>query len=343
MDKTLSQEEVDALLQAMKTGEVAVDEKAAAAPSGEEVKVIAYNFRKPRLISGDQLQGFQVLHDIFVKSLQSSLFVTLKNAVEVKLVAIDQFTYGEFILSLLRPTYIAVMSTSPNVGDIAIEMNLPMVMSMIDILLGGDGGTVQEPRELTPIEQAISSDIMNVVTTELKSAWSSVADIDFQTQSFESNPEYIQLTTSEALVLSVTLDMRMGELSGVMNICYPFAMIQPMLHRFSARIGGGKRDATRSEKKHEEMLAAMGQVELGVHAVLGRTHVTASEVANLKPRDIICLDNRCATPLEVHVGDRLCYYAEAGKFHKRAAIRLLYDKHEAEDRRKGSATISKQV
>ncbi len=323
MDKTLSQEEVDALLQAMKTGDVKLEGEPAQVGGGaQDVKVVAYNFRKPTLVSGDQLRGFQVMHDLFVKGLQSALFVALKTAVEVKLVAVDQFTYGEFVLSLLRPTYIGVLSTTPNIGEIAIELNLPIVLSMIDILLGGDGNTVQEPRELTAIELSISSDIMDVVVGELKSAWSSVADLSFSVQSYESNPEYIQLATSEAQVLSVTLDLRMGEISGIMNICYPYQMLQPMLGRLSSRIGG-RRDVAKSDRKHDDMLTAIGPVTLDVHTVIGHSTIMTSQLASLRPGDVICLDQTVRTPAEVYIGDRLAFRGVMGRCNNRAAVRLI--------------------
>ncbi|MFH0878848.1 MAG: flagellar motor switch protein FliM [Lentisphaerota bacterium] len=322
MDKTLSQEEVDALLQAMKTGEVKVEEEQPKV-GVDEVKVVEYNFRKPRLVSGDQLRGFQVLHDVFVKSLQTALFVSLKTSLEIKLVAIDQFTYGEFVLSLLKPTYIAVLSTTPNCGDVAVEMNLPIVMAMIDILLGGDGTSPQEPRELTAIELSISSDIMEVVTQELTNAWASITDMKFAAQSYESNPEYVQMATSEALVMSVTLDMRLGEISGVLNICYPFLMLQPMLDKISSRVGA-KRDVggSKTERSHDEILTSMNAVPLDVHAVLGRSSVLASQVANLKPGDIIRLDRRIDKPVEILVGNRLCFQGQAGQSNGKAAVKL---------------------
>jgi flagellar motor switch protein FliM len=321
MDKTLSQEEVDALLQAMKSGDVKTEAEAPKA-GAEEVKVVSYNFRKPTLVSGDQLRGFQVLHDLFVKGLQSSLFVTLKTSMEIKLVAIDQFTYGEFVLSLLRPTYIGVLTTTPNLGEIAVEMNLPLVMSMIDILLGGDGASSQEPRELTAIEMSISSDIMQVVVNELKSAWSSVMDIGFAVQSYESNPEYIQLATSEAQVLSVTLDMRLGEISGVMNICYPYQMVQPVLDRLSSRIGARRDTTSKAEKKHDEMVTAIGRVPLDLHTVIGHTTILASQLAALKPGDVICLDQALNQPADVLIGNRACFKGQIGQRNGHAAVRL---------------------
>ncbi|HBA84884.1 MAG TPA: flagellar motor switch protein FliM [Verrucomicrobia bacterium] len=323
MDKTLSQEEVDALLQAMKSGDVKTESEPAKA-SAEEVKVVSYNFRKPTLVSGDQLRGFQVLHDLFVKGIQSSLFVALKTSMEIKLVAIDQFTYGEFVLSLLRPTYIGVLATTPNIGEIAVEMNLPLILSMIDILLGGDGAGAQEPRELTAIEMSISSDIMEVIVAELKSAWAGIMDISFTVQSYESNPEYIQLATSEAQVLSVTLDLRMGEITGVLNICYPYQMVQPVLDRLSSRIGARK-DPTMSktEKKHDEMVTAIGTVPLDLHAVIGHSTILASQLASLKPGDVICLDQTLSHPAEVTIGTHACFKAQIGQRNGRAAVRLI--------------------
>mgnify|MGYP003589840600 CR=1 FL=1 len=330
MDKTLSQEEVDALLQAIKSGQVSGEEEKTKR-AVDEVKVVSYNFRKPHLVSGDQLRGFQLIHESFAKSVQTSLLANLKTPLEIKPVAIDNLSYGEFILSLLSPTFMAVLSTSPNMGDLVIEMNLPVVLSMIDILLGGEGTEVPEPRELTAIEQSIASNMMEYMLTELKAAWSNTVDITYKLQSVESNPEYVRVTTPESSILSATFDLRMGEISGTMNICYPFEMIQPVLDRVTARMSGRREKAAGAATDKEEMLRALQRVPLNLRAEIGRSSILASQLGKLKPGDVICLDKRIDSAAEVFIANRCCYKAEIGARRGKVAVKLVRRYSELED------------
>jgi len=339
MDNTLSQDEVDALLQAIKSGQV-VGEEDKVRQEADEVKVVSYNFRKPHLISSDQLRGFQMLHESFAKTLQSSLLANLKTPLDVKPVAIDNLTYGEFVLSLLSPTFMAVLSTTPNMGDLVIEMNLAVILGMVDILLGGDGGSVHEARELTAIEQSIAGAIMDHVLAELKSAWSGTVDFSFKVQSIESNPEYVQITTTESSILSATFDLRMGETTGTMNICYPFDMIQPILGRVTARMSGRREKTANTGTDREEMLLAVGGVPLKLRAEIGRSLLFASELGNLKLGDVVCLDKRIEDPVDVLMGDQVCFKGELGQSRGKVAVRL--SRRFSETGNGGSAPVPKK-
>jgi flagellar motor switch protein FliM len=322
MDKTLSQDEVDALLQAIKSGEPSGDEEKVR-QTADEVKVVTYNFRKPHLISSDQLRGFQMIHESFAKSLQSSLLANLKTPLEVKPTAIDNLTYGEFVLSLLSPTFLAVLSTSPDMGELVLEINISVILGMVDILLGGDGGSTYEARELTAIEQSIAGAILDHFLTELKVAWEDTVNITFKVQAIESNPEYVQIVSSESSILSATFDLRMGETTGTLNICYPFEMIQPILGRVTARMSGRRERASGPGNNREEVLAALGAVPLGIRAEIGRSVLLASQVGRLKLGDVLCLDKRADEPVDVFLGDRFCYAAELGLNRGKVAVRLL--------------------
>ena len=324
MDKTLSQEEVDALLGAIKSGDVSTDKAIEMVDTSEKVKVTTYNFRKPRLISNEQLRGFQMIHDSFVRGLQSSLLMNLRTTIEIKLVAVDVITYGEFVLSLSNPTYMSVLYMSAGMGEICIELNLPIVMSIIDILLGGDGSNTEEPRSLTAIELSVSGGLMEAILADLKAAWASVTDTNFQVQSYESNPEFMQLTTSEALVISVTLDLHLGDTSGILNMCYPYSVIQPVLSTLSARVQA-RSGRNRHGAKQENMKPALAQVPLDIRAVLGRSRVTANDLCHLRPGDLLCLENSFKEPLKIYIGDRLCYLADAGQSNGKVAIKITED------------------
>lgn len=323
MPDILSQDEVDALLAAIQKGEVDVAEQQDEQSSAQR-KVEPYDFHKPHLISNEQLRGLQIIHDTFAKGVQSNLSGLLRTAIEVKLVAIDQLLYSEFILSLYNPTFLSVINAPPLTGTFLVEMNLPIVMIMIDRLLGGLGQTVPAPRELTAIEVTIVNKVVRAVLDELRLAWgNTVENIEFELESHDFNPEFLRVAPPEASVLSVTLDWRFGETAGVMNLCYPFSMIKPMLSKLTAETLISKAPKEASVEERKKMAAIIKAIPVHARAILGRSVLSANQVADLKVGDIVCLQNRFDEPVELAVDGRPCFKAEIGRSRGKIALRLL--------------------
>ena len=170
MSEPLTQAEIDALRAAVKSGAAIEEHAEPAAPPSEQIKVVAYDFRKPHLIASDQHHALQVLHESLGKQFQAALLASVKTGAEVKLVAMDQISYGEFTLSLSNPTYVAALATKPNIGSVALQMDIPLVMAISDILLGGGGRISSEVRELTSLELKIFSSITTALLKEISAA-----------------------------------------------------------------------------------------------------------------------------------------------------------------------------
>ncbi len=323
MTEILSQEEVDALLNAIQKGDVNVEEPPEK-PDLAKRRVEPYDFHKPHLISNEQLRGLQIIHDNFAKGLQGGLSGLLRTALDVKLVAIDQLQYNEFVLSLYNPTFLTVISLPPLPGNALIEMNLAIIMVIIDRLLGGTGVAVPSPRELTPIEMSVVRAVVRMALNELQSAWEgTMPGLNFGVESHDFNPEFLRIAAPESSVLSVTFDWRIGETAGVINLCYPFAVIKPVLPKLSTESVAARavKEPTEAEKK--KMMRNVGSVPMTVHAVLGRSILTADQIAGLTVGDVLCLENRFDNPIEVMIGGKTCYRAELGQRHEKMAFRLV--------------------
>ena len=81
--------------------------------------------------------------------------------------------------------------------------------------------------------------------------------------------------------------------------------------------------ASKTEKKHDEMVTAIGRVPLDLHTVIGHTSILASQLATLKPGDVICLDQPWSQPAEVRIGVRTCFKGQIGQHNGHAAVRLI--------------------
>ncbi|OVE76285.1 hypothetical protein BVX97_01580 [bacterium E08(2017)] len=324
---TLSKEEMDALKDAVKTGE-AFDgaEQGDAAEDSGQVKVATYDFRKPHLISEGQQATIRLLHETASKTLHAMLFARLKTTVEVKLVSVEQVTFREFMDSLANPTYMATFKTEPNIGAGVMELSLSLAMTTLDIILGSDGKGEAETRELTTLENNIIKGVTDLCLQELSGAWSNLAPVSFELASQIANPEYCQIHTAETSCMGVTYDIHIGDVSGIMNVCYPFKMIQTALGEAESRLLKESSEGGESESGsggRNEMLGALSGAPLDLRTVVGTGKISAQQLASLKPGDVLCLDNRLGSLAEVFIGDRLSFKGEVGQRRGMAAVGII--------------------
>ncbi|HUW61689.1 MAG TPA: flagellar motor switch protein FliM, partial [Candidatus Bathyarchaeia archaeon] len=166
MADILSQEEVDLLLTAVTEGDVGAEQETAKSP--DVPRLATYDFRRPERVSKEQLKGLQSLFEAFARELSILFPPFLRTVVRVDLISIDQLTYDEFILSVARPTALALVNMAPLDGNAVLELSPAMVFPIVDRVLGGKGQTLAEPRELTEIENRIASRIIMMILDSLK-------------------------------------------------------------------------------------------------------------------------------------------------------------------------------
>lgn len=312
---------MNALREAVKNGAVATDNGQAGKVS-DQVKVVTYNFRKPQIISADEVHKLRGIQETFANMFARELTRRLRKQVEIKVVSVNQITYNEFVASLANPTFIAVLGTKPdatsrrNFGNIEIELNLGVATSFIDILLGGDGNRSFANRALTSMESAILNEAKEFLCRALKNAWSTLADMDFTVSQEAFEPGRIQAASPEILRFIITLDIHIGEVTGTLNICYPVTFIQAVLERSKER-------DEKEGAKSQEMLAALNGVPVEIRAVLGIATISTRQLGSLKTGDIITMDKRISTPVEMRIDNRALYNAELGQHQKKLAVRLI--------------------
>lgn len=323
MANVLSQDEIDALREAVNSGAVpteqAVEEEGS---KGEQVKVASYDFRKPQIVASDQLHTLQMIHETLAKGIQATLLSSLKTAVEANLVALDQISYGEFVLSVANPTYLAQVGSAAGLYTFAVEVGLPIATAMTDVLLGGDENIPSESREMTSLETEIFNDIMVSILSDFDNMWASLVDTQFELQSHESNPEYTQLRTPETACMNITLDVRVANSTGVINICYPFDTIQALFAAADKR-ANSRRPAQGQEANTVPVLNSLGIAPLTVHAVINAGAISARDIASVSLGDVICLNHRSDRPVEVFVENHQAFTALAGEKDGKLAVSLL--------------------
>lgn len=307
MAKILTQEEVDALLEAVASddeGAMNVDEEAIPhkkPPSGKKFSI--YNFRRPDRISKEQLRSLHFMHDRFSRNFSSSLSAYLRTIVEINLLSVEQLSYAEFLLSLPDPTCFNAVSMRPLEGNAALELNPSIVFPMIDKLLGGLGNPLEITRRITEIEQSIIEGVIKLALEDLRETWNQVADVEPRLEAKETSPQLIQIVTPNEVVVLIVFELKMGEVTGMMNLCFPTAMLEPLSGKFDHEWSS----AARREVEPSE-LACLKDIIINAkqlaHADISGTRIRIKELLELERNDIILLNFDSKSSYDLTVGNR---------------------------------------
>jgi hypothetical protein len=93
-EKTLKQDEIDALFQAARSS------TPEAQKTEVRARVVPYNFSSAGQISTDQLRAISMLNDLFARNLTHNLAAWLRTRFQVNLVSAEQIPFNEFLLRI---------------------------------------------------------------------------------------------------------------------------------------------------------------------------------------------------------------------------------------------------
>ncbi len=325
MSRLLSQQEIDALLSSRQQMAEANPNDALDyfADQNRQRSVNPYNFKRPRLFAQDQMRVLNHIHESFARNLSGYLSAQLRTIVNINLYTIDQVLYSEYVLSSAPPSALYVINVQELDQNLVLEMDPRLIVFIVEKLFGGPGIFIETPREISLIEQRIMKRVTENIFRELEKAWEDVHQFHLEHVAFETNAEFVQIIPGVEPVMVITLEVNVYDRRTLINICYPYLVLERMLTRsgtkrwlknFQNRLTG--ETGTRIKK-------ALSKVEVSLRAELGRTRLTLRQIGSLQEGDVIPLTRRIQEPLEVYVAGALKFKAEPGKVGKRHALRIV--------------------
>lgn len=298
MDKVLSQDEINALFSAMSSEEVdleAPDEK-----STTERKITSYDFHNADRISQDQMRSIHLMHEYFGRNFASSLSAYLRNFVDVKLVNIEQESYSAFLKEIPDPTMFSSIGMRPLDDNLALEMNPSVVFPMIDMILGGPGLAPSENRTLTEIEMNIVDGVLRLAMRDLRTAWNPVIDLDLYLEEKGTKAQMFQIVSPGETVIAIKLEVKIGENSGMMNICIPSRVLKQLRNKLDQQWNVRRQKTYGNEEKR--IMDIMKQVPILLSSEIRNSALTVDDLLKLSVGDIIELKERVEEPVYLCAG-----------------------------------------
>ncbi|MFW6264569.1 MAG: flagellar motor switch protein FliM [Bacillota bacterium] len=319
MADVLSQNEIDSLLSALSSGDVDMEEMK---KESESQKIKPYDFRRPDKLSKEQMRTLQMIHENMARLLTTILSTQLRSMVDFEVASIEQLTYEEFIRSLPEPTIIGISELKPFNGQFIFEINPDIGFVIIDRLFGGIGKTFNKTRPFTDIEKVVLRKVINWFLSGFPEAWENIIRVEPQLREIESNPQFIQVVPSNDMTILITLQAKIADAEGLINICIPYILIEPIVDKLNAQQWFSN---TRQEQTTQHIKALKKRIEkakIDLYAELGTASLTVSDLLYLHPGDVIKIDKAANEMIDLKVGNQVKYKGIAGAHRKHMAVKI---------------------
>lgn len=326
----LSQNEIDSLLSvdsspqvpfAGNSGGILAGFPSAAPP--RDANIEKYDFTMPSRVSRDHLRSLRTLHSSYAQSLSSAFSITLRSVVEVTCIHIEQLSYGEYLASLLDPSCIGVFNMNPMKGYGVIEINPLLVFPIIDRMLGGPGATRLMNRAFTAIEGMLIKQVMEDSLKMLQEAWHRNIKLDIKLERLEDNPQFIQAASASDPVILILFDVLMSDIHSMMSLCFPFLTIQQALASLRREEYPTLVDDDTAKTCKEMVHSHMLEMKIPLSARYEASNVSLGELLGLQKGDIIRLPNASSEEVMIFAGGQPKFSGKPGMSNGRRAIQII--------------------
>ena len=316
----LTQEQTDALLAAANDESTDLEQLKQEEPAR---KIKVYDFKRPDKFSKDQIRTLYMLHESFARLLNTYMSSHLRTLVNVDVASVEQLTYQEFVQSLVNPSVITILGVPPLKGNIIFEISTEIAFAYLDRVFGGDGTTAIKSRVLTEIEDAVMRRFVNSAMERFKESWSNVTPMNPILEATESNPQFTQIVPPNDMVVIITMNTKLGEVEGFMNICIPYLVLEPIMSKLTTTFWVAASAAKDDKSGYAEIIRKkLNKTKVPFVVEVGRVQISIREFLTLGFGDVLQLNTKVKEDFPCMVGSNAKFLCRPGTFGKKLAVQI---------------------
>jgi flagellar motor switch protein FliM len=276
----LNQDEIDALLHGVDSGEVSTD------PLPDPGVARPYDFVNQTRIVRGRMPTLEMINERFARALRLSLFSMIRRTPEISTSAIGTPKFADYLPTLQVPTSLNHVRVGGLAGIGLIIFEPRLIFSVIDSYFGGNGRHSKiEGRDFTPTEYRIIEMLLEKVFEGLKEAWLPVMDLTFEFLNSEINPHFANIVSPTEIVVVSKFRIEMEGGGGDIHVTLPYSMLEPLKETLRAGMQSDRAD--RDERWSQSLRNELEESDVELVTELGQARLTLGELIDMKPGDII--------------------------------------------------------
>lgn len=318
MADTLSQSEIDDLLKQLSSGEFDANDF----KESKEAQVKNYDFARPAKFSKEHLRTLEIIFEHYGRLLYTNLPAYLRKNVQVDVMNSEAVAYSEFANALSNPVLLGIVGFAPLKGNLILEMAPNIGYAIIDRLLGGNGDALEKKRDFSEIEITILERIISICIDLLIEPWQNVVQLEPRLERIETNSQFAQIISPSEMIAIVTLNLKIGDVEGLMNFCLPYITLEPVMDKLNTKYWYSTMQEKDDKSYEQEIETLISKASIPVKAVLGESAISVNDFVNLQKGDIIKLGSGIEDELTVYVGNIKKFKALPGSSSDNYAVRV---------------------
>lgn len=297
--------------------EVAAVPTAAAAPHAER-----FDFRHPVFLSSAEWRKLRMEVDEFVESTAALLSTYLRLDLGLQISKLHTITFGEFTSSLPSPTHLTLFKTDPLRGISVVEVRSGIGQAVVDRLLGGPGKGSGTDRNLTDVEVALMDQFVQMIMDEWCQMWRKLQELRAEILGHENNAKFLQCASNDTLMLGVTLDLRMGESEGQIQLVVPYIPLEPLINKLAQLGAAPATPPAAAPAPAAKWTKNLDNVPMTMNGFWPAMKIPARALMELKPGSILDLKVEDAERLELRVGKVVKFRGRLGTRENKWAVQI---------------------
>jgi len=319
MSQSLTPEQIAALVEAAKQGELQDDAPAQAQRRSPRLRTV--NFARPTKFTSDQERRLGRSLESFCRTASTRLTAELRVPIELEVIASSQLTWSSAQSQLPSNSVCAVLDINPIETRMLMSAELSFVLCAIEALLGAAPDHAPKERRLTEIDWALARRLFQTMLGQLSLIWNDVADVDLTLGALEGTTENAQVAPFSEPTLSLTVEARVARTSSTLSLLVPYSAIAPVAAAFSQRDGAAATEE--NDGTSEAVDNALRGVEITMRAEVSDTQMAVRDVLALKPGDVLRLDGQAAAGITLFADQVPVHRARPGRSGVKRAAQIL--------------------
>ena len=339
MAEVLSQSQIDALLNSMRSGGDA--EKAE--EKQPEKKYRKYDFTTPRKFTKDRIKMLNGIFENYTRVISSRLNAQLRTSCEITVESIEEQKFYEFNNALTEGDVLAMVDVTihPRTeggediiaeDPVMVYLSTSTALGMMDRMMGSESEAEREipiGYTYTDLELQLYEHLIKDIVALMGSSWENYVPISFEYNHTQVNPTLVTLLNLDETVVLVDMKLTFGNGDGRMSVVLPGNVLMSVFGEVN-RESMGRRVA--SEDNSEEIFDQLRDSSLEIIAELGETRLSLSDIYHLNVGDVVDLGRPKDSPVYLEIGGYQWFTGRMGTHKKNMAIKIDEVCYSAEQR-----------
>lgn len=282
MNEVMNQDEIDALLNGVDSGEVNTTPE----PGSDPAAIRPYDFSTQTRIVRGRMPTLEMINERLARRLRLSIFNMLHRSPEISVMGIGTPKYAEYVSTLAVPTSLNLVRFQPFSGTSLIILEARLVFTIIDAYFGGVGRHAKiEGRDFTATEMQIIDMLLAQVVDATVEGWNPVVEPKIELINREMNPALANIVSPTEIVVVSRFRVDLDGKGGEVHVTIPYSALEPM--KDTLRAGMQSDRADREERWSQVMRNELEDSEVDLVTVLGEARISVAQMLNMRAGDIL--------------------------------------------------------